>query len=74
MTYEDVKSLMEANPKITREEVMEKVSCNSMQAAAWMQRYLAEVHFKKHPNELFEGRYKGGEPKPKRTPKRSNNG
>jgi hypothetical protein len=35
-----------------------------------MQRFAAEQHFSKHPNELFEGRYKGeAEPKHRRVPK-----
>lgn len=69
MTYAAVKTMMEDDPKVTREEVMQKVGCNSMQAAAWMQRFHAEAHFTKHPDKPFEGRYKGGEPTPKRTPK-----
>lgn len=69
MSYAAVKEMMQANDKVTREEVMEKVGCTSMQAAAWMQRFKAEDHFAKHPNDPFLGRYKGGVPTPKRTPK-----
>jgi len=66
MTYIKVKKLMEENPNISREEVMKKAKCGDLQAAAWMQRYKAEVAGKKRS--AFEGRYNGPEPKPSRAP------
>jgi hypothetical protein len=67
--YPYVSERIKANPKITREELMQETGAGSLQVAAWMQRYAAEQHFSKHPDKPFEGRYNGSKPTPKRAPK-----
>lgn len=61
MTYIKVKKLMEENPDISREEVMKKVKCGNLQAAAWMQRFKAEMEGKKRAS--ASGRYATQAPK-----------
>ena len=69
MSYPKVKALLEENPKTTRKEVMAAVGCGTLQAAAWMQRYKAEVECKRD-GDLFTGKYKhGGKPKHIKQPK-----